>query len=336
MRVSIVINNYNYDEFVGRAVESALQQTHADVEVVVIDDGSQDNSVATLGAYAGMTKLVCKTNGGQGSAYNIGFAHSTGDVVVFLDADDWLYPQAAAEVLAIWKMGVTKVQFRLGLVDRAGEPLGRYVPRSMHDRNALELVRSFGAYGSPPGSGNAFSAEFLRQVLPMDEKQWRTAADTVPILLAPMYGEVISLPKTLGAYRIHRRTSDDTLLFNNAPEGLWQEYARIESSKRFVERALAQRALSLGKPVLLAPWECRIAALCVRFGGEAPQGLARSKRELAWLALHSLWRWPLWGLARKLILSAWIVLVLGLPRWAAQRVAHKHRSSIGVPDTAVR
>jgi Glycosyl transferase family 2 len=336
MRVSIVINNYNYEEFVGRAVESALHQTHADVEVVVIDDGSQDNSVATLGAYAGVTTLVCKTNGGQGSAYNTGLQHSTGDIIIFLDADDWLYPEAAAEVVAVWQTGVVKAQFRLSLVDRDGEPLGRHVPRSMHDREALELVRNFGAYGSPPGSGNAFSAEFLRQVLPMDESRWRTAADTVPILLAPMYGTVISLPKTLGAYRIHRRTSGEDLLLNNAPEGLWQEYARIESTKRFVEGALKQRAASLRKPLLLAPWECRIAALCVRFGGQIPNGLVCSKRELAWSTLGSLWRWPLWGWTRKLLLSAWIVLVLSLPRGVAWRLARRHRSSIGVPVPALR
>src|SRR5450755_4751250 len=101
MRVSIVINNYNYGEFLGRAVDSSLGQSYGNVEVVVVDDGSSDNSMAVLAAYAGAIKLVPQTNGGQGSAYNTGFRHASGAVIIFLDADDWLYPEAVAEVVQV-------------------------------------------------------------------------------------------------------------------------------------------------------------------------------------------------------------------------------------------
>ena len=134
---------------------------------------------------------------------------------------------------------MVKLQFRLGLVDESAAPLGRYVPRSTHDREALSLLRRFGCYGSPPGSGNAFTADFLRKVLPLEAARWRTAADTVPIVLAPLYGDIVSIPKILGAYRLHRRMSAEDLLFNNAPEGLWQEFARIEASKALVVTALS-------------------------------------------------------------------------------------------------
>jgi glycosyltransferase involved in cell wall biosynthesis len=168
MRLSIVINNYNYRQFVGQAIESALAQTHPDTEVIVVDDGSTDGSVEVLQAYAGRFKLICQANGGQGAAYNTGLAQASGQVVMFLDADDWLYPEAAAKVVAMWHEGVSKVQFLLDLVDRDGQAMGRQVPRHMHDRDALALLKDFGAYGSPPGSGNAYAADFLARVMPMD------------------------------------------------------------------------------------------------------------------------------------------------------------------------
>ena len=66
MRVSVVINNYNYAQFVGRAVDSALEQTHPDIEVIVVDDGSQDDSLRVLQSYQPGITLIAQPNGGQG------------------------------------------------------------------------------------------------------------------------------------------------------------------------------------------------------------------------------------------------------------------------------
>ena len=334
MRVSVIINTYNYERFLAIAVDSALRQTHPDVEVIVVDDGSLDGSVALLKRYGAAITLVVKNNGGQGSAYNAGFERASGELVIFLDADDWLYPAAAAEAAAVWRVGVVKVQFRLGLVDESGAPLGRYVPRSMHDHKALSLVQRFGCYGSPPGSGNAFAAGFLKKVLPLEADRWRTAADTVPIVLAPLYGDIVSIPKILGAYRLHRRMSAEDLLFNNAPEGLWQEFARIENSKELVVTALSHQGTPLSRPLLLAPWECRIATLCARFGGKspAPEALRARSRHLFRFTLHSIWQWPEWGWMHKLLLSCWTVVVLYAPNGLARRLAVKHRQLSGVPE----
>jgi glycosyltransferase involved in cell wall biosynthesis len=336
MRVSVIINNYNYERFLARAVESALRQTHPDVEVIVVDDGSRDGSLSVLQRYGAAILLVAKDNGGQGSAYNAGFERASGELVIFLDADDWLYPAAAAELAAAWRVGVVKLQFRLGLVDESAAPLGRYVPRSMHDRDAQSLVQRFGCYGSPPGSGNAFAIGFLKKILPLEAERWRTAADTVPILLAPLYGDIVSIPKILGAYRLHRRMSAEDLLFNNAPEGLWQEFARIEASKQLVATALSRQGRQLSEPLLLAPWECRIATLCLRFGGKAPgPDLSRAwSRHLFRFTLRSIWQWPEWGWFRKLLLSFWTVLVLYAPHGIARRLAVKHRQLTGVAEPA--
>lgn len=335
MRISIVINNFNYRRFVGQAIESALAQTHPDVEIIVVDDGSTDGSLDEMRRYASQVALIVKNNGGQGSAYNAGFRRASGAVVIFLDADDWLYPEAAARVAAAWREGVVKAQFLLDLVDSEGQPMGRQVPRHLHDRQALRLLREFGAYGSPPGSGNAYAASFLAQVMPMDEPTWRTAADSVPILLAPAYGDVVSLPTALGAYRQHRKPVDGeaALLSNNAPTGLWHEYDRIGWTKRFVEQGLVRLGMQPRVPQLMAPWEARLAALCVRFGGVEPDPAAPhpTPRELMRLTLRSVWRWPLSGALMKMALSGWMLGVWCLPRPWALRLAQMHRASVGAP-----
>jgi glycosyltransferase involved in cell wall biosynthesis len=329
LRVSVLINNFNYEQYVAVAVESALGQTYADLEVIVVDDGSHDASLEILKRFAASVTIVAKENGGQGSAYNEGFRRSTGDIVIFLDADDWLYADAVERIVAAWRPGVAKIQFPLQMVDRHGASLGRQIPRDMSDKDALQLVRNFGVYNSPPGSGNAYTADFLRRVLPMQESLWRIAADTVPILLAPAYGEIMSLPHPLGAYRLHKRDAD-TLLMNNAPVDLWDEYQRIERTKDFLAQHLLELGLEHRRPLLLAPWEARVVALCVRFG-DRTGSRADSRVRIGWFALTSLWRWPNWGIKRKALQSVWMCLVFFLPSGIARNVALKHKASVGLP-----
>ena len=126
LSVDIVVNNYNYGQFVGHAVESALAQAYPNVNVIVVDDGSTDDSREILQAYEGKIEVVLKENGGQASAFNAGFARSAGDVVIFLDADDVLRPEAAALVASTFAADprVVKVQYRMEVIDEGGCPSG--------------------------------------------------------------------------------------------------------------------------------------------------------------------------------------------------------------------
>ena len=93
MKVSIVINNFNYARFVTAAVESALGQNYPNCEVIVVDDGSTNDSRELLERFAGRVQLVFKENGGQASAMNTGFRAAHGALIVFLDSDDALFPR---------------------------------------------------------------------------------------------------------------------------------------------------------------------------------------------------------------------------------------------------
>jgi glycosyltransferase involved in cell wall biosynthesis len=89
--VSIIINNYNYGRFVREAIDSGLNQTYSHKEVIVVDDGSTDDSREIIASYGNGITSVLKENGGQASAFNAGFAVSQGDIICFLDADDIFY-----------------------------------------------------------------------------------------------------------------------------------------------------------------------------------------------------------------------------------------------------
>src|SRR5436305_907491 len=95
LKTSCLINNYNYAHFVGDAVDSALAQTVAFDEIIVVDDGSTDGSMELLTRRYGRedrVRVIRKPNGGQLSSFNEGFLGSSGDLLFFLDADDVYQP----------------------------------------------------------------------------------------------------------------------------------------------------------------------------------------------------------------------------------------------------
>ena len=89
--VSVIIPNYNYANYISEAVNSVLKQTYSNLEVIVVDDGSTDNSLEVLKQFNNQISVISKLNGGVSSARNFGISASKGDFICFLDADDsWL------------------------------------------------------------------------------------------------------------------------------------------------------------------------------------------------------------------------------------------------------
>lgn len=86
--VSIVIPAYNAEQFVGEAINAVLSQTYADYEVVVVDDGSTDETRAIVKTFGESVRYYYQPNGGSASARNLGVEKSRGDYIAFLDADD--------------------------------------------------------------------------------------------------------------------------------------------------------------------------------------------------------------------------------------------------------
>jgi glycosyltransferase involved in cell wall biosynthesis len=100
-RVSVVIPAYNAAWCVRRAVDSVLAQDYQDFELLVVDDGSEDDTTAILASYGEVLRVVGKINGGLSSARNTGIAAGRGAYVAFLDADDWWHPSKLALQVAL-------------------------------------------------------------------------------------------------------------------------------------------------------------------------------------------------------------------------------------------
>lgn len=239
LRFSIVIANYNYRRFVGRAIDSALEQDWPAIEVIVVDDGSTDGSRAEIERYGDRITAIFQPNGGQRSANNRGFAHATGEVIVFLDADDVLLPGFARAVADAWRPGVSKVQVLMARVDAAEQPMGSIVPAIATAPSAgqiAEWARRTGEYPTPPGSGNAYARAFLARFFPIGPEH-DGFTDSTCLALAPFLGDVITVPRALVLYRQHG-ANDSNLFADQRRFG--REVARALRRQRSAEELCAQ------------------------------------------------------------------------------------------------
>ena len=325
--VDIVINNYNYGRFLPAAIESACNQSHDRVRVIVVDDGSTDESREVLERYRGRVVAVLKENGGQASALNAGMEHCEGDTVLFLDADDTLKPQAAARVAAAFAAdpGLAKVQFRMEVIDAEGQPTGAlkppvHLPMPRGDQRHAELAFPFDLAWLPT-SANAFRVDLLRKILPIPEQAFPTCgADWYLIHLMTLLGSVDSLEEACGCYRVHGANSYEPA----APQLDLAHVRQTIGFARTTADALLRLAAELGLPhpdriLSLADLGNRIVSLRLqpelhpipsdrRWGLLADSARAARRRSNV-------------SAAMKLVFVAWFVAIATGPKGLARRLA---------------
>lgn len=105
--ISVIVPVYNVEEFLPRCLDSIINNTFQDLEIICIDDGSTDRSLEILHYYREQDKRIkvySKSNGGLSSARNEGIRHCTGDWIAFVDSDDWLHKEYFSTLLTIQKM----------------------------------------------------------------------------------------------------------------------------------------------------------------------------------------------------------------------------------------
>ncbi len=208
--ISIIISSYNYARYIRQSINSALYQTIAPHEIIVVDDGSDDQSIDYIEAYSERVTTIKKEHGGQASAFNKGFAASSGEWIWFLDADDWLCNKSiekAIDVIALIKSGeqdVSKIHGPLQAVNEYGDPLNFFMPiKPLSEGNVLEEMMDDGGYCWPPTSGNIFPRWMLTKCMPIPEEDFRLCADTYLCNYAAMFGKIRVINQPLGFYRIH-------------------------------------------------------------------------------------------------------------------------------------
>lgn len=206
--VSIVINNYNYEDFLCEAIDSSLGQTYSRKEVIVVDDGSTDNSREIITSYGDQIISVSKENGGQASAFNAGFIASKGEIICFLDSDDYYISQKVSQIVELFleNPNVGWVFHELDDVDSNGRPLKLGRNHSVSEFLLVDyrekMLKGHNLTWFPATSGLCFKRDLLLKVLPMPE-QILISADNF-LRLASVYSSPgILSPEKLAVHRIH-------------------------------------------------------------------------------------------------------------------------------------
>lgn len=255
--VSVVVLNHNYGRYLKKCLDSVLAQDYEPLEVIVVDDGSTDESRAVIESYDGRIVSAFKPKGGVASTMNRGFELSHGAVVIFLDADDFLLPGAVADHVRAHRNDpdVVRSQAYLTILKEAPYPLDRIpgVPPAEGDLRDLVLKRGPGAYVSAPQSGNAWARRYLDQVLPLPEGLEGIGADALLMDTAPLFGKTALLKTAPRAvYRVHSTG------MNAAKAGMTRANIRKAIAAQDARAArLESVATSLGYTARPAEWRSR-------------------------------------------------------------------------------
>jgi glycosyltransferase involved in cell wall biosynthesis len=210
--VSILVANYNYERYIGEALDSALRQTYGNFELVVCDDGSTDGSMRVIESYASRDsriRFARKPNGGHGSALNKAFDLCHGNIICLLDSDDLFLPEKVERVVCLFRReeqaGI--VIHRVIHVNENREsqgvwPLYGGLPEGWRGE---ELLESGGVLPYlPPTSGLSFRREVAEHVFPLPvNPPVGNCPDQVLMRLAPMISTLAKLDEPLAEYRIH-------------------------------------------------------------------------------------------------------------------------------------
>lgn len=203
--ITVLIDTYNYGHWVEEAIDSVLSQDYAldRVEILLVDDGSTDDTAARVKKYGGRLQYLYKENGGQASAFNYGIGQARGEWVALLDADDFWLPgklQRVAEAcLRNPDAGLVYHGFREFVQETAEWIDGGFSEvsgRLTGDRRRLLQ------YTAAQTSGLTFRTEVVRRILPLSEKL-TTQADGLLAALVVFLAPVVAIPERLAVYRIH-------------------------------------------------------------------------------------------------------------------------------------
>ena len=245
MRVSVLIDTYNHERFIEQAITSVLDQdmSVADVEIIVLDDGSTDRTPEIVRKFEPRVRLLRKPNGGQASAFNAGIPECRGEIIAFLDGDDWWAPGKLRRVVEAMERdpevgiighGVTEA-FPDG---RRHTELLREVSRFRLD--SVEAARIFRVRKNFLGTSRmTIRARLIPLLLPVPQDLW-FEADEYLFTLAAASATALVLPEALTFYRIHDANLFQVSGFNE------ESMRRKQSVLACLARELSQRLRDLG------------------------------------------------------------------------------------------
>lgn len=211
MKISVLLSNYNYQDFVGEALDSVLSQTCLPDEIIVVDDGSSDESRQCLESTYGkhpLVRLVYQENAGHLSCFNTWAQHATGDVWFFLDSDDRFAPTKIERMLSVFQQN-PGIDFVYSAYRTFGNISSAIVgPKKDRVLGSTLLGTYFGKhFFGAPTSGNVIRRSLADRLFPFPQG-WYEACKTRGDLGLVMGASLLNLPKyylaePLFDYRVH-------------------------------------------------------------------------------------------------------------------------------------
>jgi len=216
-RISVIIINYKYGSLINCALDSELAQYEPDTEIVVVDNGSRDDSRSVLERYRERVHLIFQGNQGQTGAINAGVQASRGDFICFLDSNDWWAPGKPTAIAAAFNADprVGLVNHRLQPVRSDGTFTLKPIPRTLCSGDLTRRVAvSVGWWPFPMTLAVRCSAWDDAGNIP---ETFRISADGWLVVIYPILGCVAALLQALGFYRIYynnwyRKVDDAAIL----------------------------------------------------------------------------------------------------------------------------
>jgi glycosyltransferase involved in cell wall biosynthesis len=272
--VSILVSNYNYGRYIGDSIQSALNQTYLNIELIVCDDGSTDDSVSVIETYQQTdprVRLIRKANGGQASGFNAAFAASRGEIIALLDSDDLFLPHKIERIVADFQahpdagFGVHRIIRMSADLRRQGVwpmtdplPCGWYGTRLLQDGGILPFM--------PPTSGLSLHRDVAERIFPLPlEAPLVSCPDQLITRLAPLLTNVTREDEALSEYRLHgdNNYGPDRVTAASFRRELDYCGALWQAQKRFLE-SQDERLAEAFQPLSLHPYIAYISYIHAR------------------------------------------------------------------------
>lgn len=213
MKISVLINNYNYSNYINDCLDSVEQQTRVADEIIVVDDGSTDNSVEVIKQHP--LNVTCNTQSNQGQLAAIATAvnQASGEILCFLDSDDTWKPGYLQKIITAFN-GPSRPDFVYVGLEKFGEQTGplRFCEFSKDTLVPMsrQILLTRRLYLGAPTSGNTIRAhiakDLVKAITPTQFKDYRISADNLLVFGASLIGcRKMQLRALLVDYRVHAK-----------------------------------------------------------------------------------------------------------------------------------
>jgi glycosyltransferase involved in cell wall biosynthesis len=229
-KVSIIIPSYHQGNFIERTIKSVLNQTYRNIEIIVIDGGSNDNTLEVLSNYSNdIDYLVSEKDNGQGDAINKGIDISTGEFITWINSDDILCHDAIEIVIAEFKRdkSIDFIYGNVELINESDMHLG-YILGS----KILKPDVYFHHDINIPQQGSMWKKYIGEELLNVNTR-WHYVLDRDFFLRISLIGKPLYIPKLLGKFRQHTN-SKSVKLFQKWSEEMPSMYSQLFNDRNWI------------------------------------------------------------------------------------------------------